>query len=146
MNIDFTVPGIPVPKARAADFVTSAGRRIRLTPEKTREWERLVAWYARRAMGARAPMTGPLAVIITVYVPIPASWTLTRKRQAMTGRLLPTSRPDLDNYAKGVLDAVSRTRKQPAICFENDSQVVDLSLSKRYSEEPRVVVRIVAWE
>ena len=54
----------------------------------------------------------------------------------LCGRILPTKKPDVDNVAKIILDGLN------CIAWDDDTQVVDLSVSKYYSEEPRVSVMI----
>ena len=52
------------------------------------------------------------------------------------GLILPTKKPDADNIAKAILDALN------GLAFYDDAQVVYLQVSKRYSNEPRAVVFI----
>nr|WP_286673097.1 RusA family crossover junction endodeoxyribonuclease [Bacillus subtilis] len=62
--------------------------------------------------------------------------TQKRRKRAENGLLRPTTKPDVDNYVKGVKDALNH------LIYKDDSQVVDLKVSKFYSEEPRVEVMI----
>lgn len=58
---------------------------------------------------------------------------------------LPFPKPDVDNYAKGVLDAIS----QAQAVWDDDTQVADLLTRKRWAEpgEPGyITVRIEALE
>lgn len=48
----------------------------------------------------------------------------------------PKTKPDLDNVAKVILDALN------GIAYHDDSQVSRLLIEKRYAEEPRVEVMI----
>ena len=48
----------------------------------------------------------------------------------------PTKKPDADNIAKAVCDALN------GIACKDDSQVVDLTVRKHYSKFPRVQVFI----
>lgn len=52
------------------------------------------------------------------------------------GKYRPVTRPDVDNYAKGVLDALS------GIVYTDDNIIVDLHVSKHYSDEPRIEFEI----
>lgn len=52
------------------------------------------------------------------------------------GIIRPTKKPDADNIAKVVLDALNN------ICYKDDTQVVELIVNKYYSLEPRVEVII----
>ena len=60
-------------------------------------------------------------------------------------RQYPTTRPDLDNYIKAVMDALSPCKKEHYVGFWlDDSYVVDLHASKRYAidEQPKIIVTI----
>nr|DAF84577.1 MAG TPA: Endodeoxyribonuclease RusA [Myoviridae sp. ctY1522] len=46
-------------------------------------------------------------VDIVAYYPIPKRYTKADHAMALTGTLLPTARPDIDNIAKIVLDALN---------------------------------------
>ena len=52
--------------------------------------------------------------------------------------VLPTSKPDADNFFKGITDALE------SICYEADQQITHVTIQKRYSEQPGVLVMI--WE
>ena len=54
----------------------------------------------------------------------------------LRGCIFPSKKPDADNIAKIVLDALN------GVAYEDDSQVINLSVQKRYSEEARVFVHI----
>ena len=109
------------------------------TPEKTAGYEALVAATASNAMRAEAgPLfTGPLEAVLEMRIPIPVSWSKAHKAAALAGTELPTSKPDIDNVAKAILDACN------GVAFRDDSQVVILIATKAFSEEPgvRVVIR-----
>ena len=54
----------------------------------------------------------------------------------LNGHILPTKKPDADNVAKIILDGLNH------IAWDDDTQVVDMMVIKRYSEEPFVAVII----
>ena len=83
MAVEFTVPGAPVPKLRHRDFVNKRGIRIRATPPKTKSYQELVGWHARKAMTGRELFAGPLRVAVGAFLPIPPSWP--KKKQARRG-------------------------------------------------------------
>ena len=55
---------------------------------------------------------------------------------ALNGELKPTVKPDLDNIAKIVADALN------GLAYRDDSCIVDLVVRKRYGVEARVEVKI----
>ena len=117
-GLAFWVRGPVVGKARPR--VTRNGR---FTPSSTREAESRVAAAARAALpdGAKAPLFGrrqPVAVGVTVWRPLPES-----RPRRVEGEP-DTYKPDLDNVAKLVLDALN------GVAFEDDAQVTTLYASK----------------
>ena len=48
----------------------------------------------------------------------------------------PTQKPDVDNIAKSVLDAMNK------LAFKDDNQVTKISVEKRFSQEEKVEIRI----
>lgn len=135
MTVVFTIPGDPVAKGRAK-LSTVNGMARAYTPAKTRKYENLVCLAAEQAMAGRAPFDGPLSVQITVLLAVPESWSGKKKKAALAYEVLPTKRPDLDNFTKAVLDGMN------AVAFTDDARIVDLIVKKRYSDAPRVVVEI----
>ena len=137
-KIEFFVPGAPVGKGRPRAARRGAGV-VMFTPEKTAGYEALVAAAASNAMRAEAwPLfTGPLEAVLEMRIPIPASWSKAHKAAALAGTELPTSKPDIDNVVKAILDACN------GVVFRDDAQVVMLVATKAFSDEPgvRVVIR-----
>lgn len=133
--ISFTIPGAPVAKGRPR--VTSRGGFARAyTPAKTRHYEDLIKCEAFAAMGGRAPLDEPVSMVVTAYVAPPKSLSKKSRQDALDGVLKPSTRPDLDNYAKCALDACN------AIVFRDDSLITDLIVRKRYSERPRLTITV----
>ena len=141
-KIEFFVPGTPVGKGRPRAARRGAGV-VMFTPEKTAGYEALVAAAASNAMRAEAgPLfTGPLEAVLEMRIPIPASWSKAHKAAALAGTELPTSKPDIDNVAKAILDACN------GVVFRDDAQVVMLVATKAFSDEPGVlvVIRECGW-
>jgi Holliday junction resolvase RusA-like endonuclease len=111
------------------------GKGFTYTPAKSRNYEAQLALAAAAVMNGRTPIEGPLMLTVTAFMPIPRSWSRKRQNMAAAGDILPTSRPDADNLLKS-LDGLN------GITWRDDSQVVTLSLTKRYSARPRLVITI----
>ena len=141
-KIEFFVPGAPVGKGRPRAARRGTGV-VMFTPEKTADYEALVAATASNAMRAETgPLfTGPLEAVLEMRIPIPASWSKAHKAAALAGTELPTSKPDIDNVVKAILDACN------GVVFRDDAQVVMLVATKAFSDEPgvRVVIRECGW-
>ena len=55
---------------------------------------------------------------------------------ALAGELMPGSRPDLDNFIKAALDGCNE------IVFKDDSLVVTITATKRYSDRPALTITV----
>lgn len=134
MPIVVTIPGPPVPKGRPR-FYNQGGFTRTYTPAKTVEYERRVKAEFMRAMDG-APITGPVSCRLKFSMPIPKSWTKRKRAKAAMGLIRPTSRPDIDNLQKSVIDAMNN------VVLVDDSQITDLIVTKRFSDEPCVEVTV----
>ena len=70
-------------------------------------------------------------------MPIAKSWPQKKQFAAECNALRPIGKPDLDNYAK-ILDALN------LIVWNDDSQVVDLTVFKYYDHAPRLEITVDA--
>ena len=136
-TIAFVVPGTPVGKgrpkfARRGNFVST------YTPEKTASYENLVKVKAEEAMQGHTLFEGAVSVEIALFVTPPASWSQKKTREALAGTVFPTSKPDVDNVLKGIMDACNE------IVFKDDKQAVDVKVIKRYSDTARAFVKVEA--
>ena len=130
--IRIVIPGPPVAKGRPR---FSRGRAY--TPAKTRRGEIDIGWLAKQAMIGRKIIAGPVTALIEVSVPVPKSWSVAKRRKiAISGVLWPTGKPDLDNVAKLVLDAINK------IVFNDDAQVIELRVLKFYAASPSTNVTV----
>lgn len=130
----FMVPGRPQGKARPK--VNTYTHRA-YTPTATKNYETAVrTCYMNAAPPGERLHAGSVRVQIMAYYPIPKNWNKAEKRAAMAGEKLPEVKPDLDNCAKAILDALN------GLAYEDDSAVTDLTVCKRYAEIGHVVVRI----
>lgn len=135
----FIIPGTPLPKERPR-FSTKSGAPRTYTTAKTRNYETVVANYAKQGMKRNDPFTGPVAVDMCVFMPIPPSWSKKDRVDALAGIKRHTKHPDVDNLAKIILDACNK------VCYKDDSQVWRLTISKCYSDNPRVDVMMQTME
>lgn len=129
--IEFFVAGKPVGKGRPR--FTHSGHVF--TPERTRTYEKTVAWECRKAMEGKLPSVHPQRVSVEVMVKPPKSWSKAKTKNALGGLIAP-GRPDIDNYLKAVLDGCN------GVAFLDDSQVVAVYATKRYAETDGVRVII----
>lgn len=130
----FMVPGKPVGKARPK---VNTYTHKAYTPSKTKDYEKTVRnSYQNTVPPGERLHDGPVKVEITAYYPIPKKWNKAQKKAAMAGETLPEVKPDVDNCAKAILDALN------GLAYKDDASVVDLHINKFYAEIGRVTVRI----
>lgn len=133
MILSFEVLGAVVPKGRPR--FTRFGSVY--TPKKTTDYEKHVHRQAEKALSeTQSPglISSPVKVFITVYMPIPQSWSSKKKREAVG--VAHSKKPDLDNLVKSVMDGMNKA------LFTDDSLVCDIRANKLYGETPRVVVTV----
>ena len=113
INYDFGLD--PIPKGRPR--MNRRGRTY--TPEKTRKYEQNITLMAEMQTNS-PPLKGPLVVDLLFRITRPKS----------SKRMFPNVRPDIDNLAKAVLDAIE------GIAFNNDGQIIELNMKKLYVVGP----------
>ena len=129
--VRFEIPGEPCGKGRPR-FTG----RIAYTPKKTASYENLVKLAYKQKNHDFSFGTVPVAMTVEACLAIPKSASKKKQEQMQDGEVLPTKKPDFDNIAKIIGDALN------GIAYHDDSQIVGFSLIKRYDERPRVVVHI----
>ena len=120
MSVYIDIPMKPTPKGRPR--MTRSGHTY--TPDKTRAAEVVVKRDAQDAMGNATVPSGPVRVIIQ----------LTFKQAKSNKTSEHTQRPDADNCAKLVTDALN------GVAYLDDSQIVRLEVEKLWGTEDRVEV------
>lgn len=129
-SVTFHVDLDPVPKGRPK-FSKIGGFVRTYTPKKTSDYEAQVKAIAQSAM-TREPLETPLAAFLYFRLPIPKSYPKKRIAACLAGSEKPTKKPDLDNLAKSVLDALN------GVIYLDDSQIVSLHMTKVYSQYPGI--------
>ena len=133
MMVEFMVLGAPKGKERPR-AAKLRDRTIVYTPKKTKDYEREIATADRTQ--CRGIFSGAVAIEIHAYYEIPKSASRKRVLDMVSDRERPTKKPDGDNIAKAVCDALN------GVAYKDDSQVVDLTVRKYYSKFPHVQVFI----
>jgi Holliday junction resolvase RusA-like endonuclease len=106
-------------------FNTKTGRAF--TPGDTITYENWIKCCYQNQCGKF--IDGAVKAIIYVYYKIPKSYTKKRVQAIRDGLELPLKKPDSDNIAKIVLDSLNK------IAFDDDAQVVELTIIKKWTEE-----------
>ena len=123
------VPGKPAPQGSKRHV----GRGILVESSKeVGPWRERVALAAHQWMAGCPPVAGAVDIGLVFVLPRPKSTPKTRTPAA-------TKRPDADKLARAILDALTH------VCFEDDSQVVELRIAKRLAgigESPGVFIEV----
>lgn len=134
----FEVPGEARGKMRPK--ASSFGGHARVyTPSKQVEYENWVRLCYEAAHPGAEPIGVALAASVEVMMPVPKSASRKKARRMLDGLEAPTKKPDLDNVAKSILDALN------GLAYKDDALVCSLHAIKAYSESPKVVVTLT-WD
>ena len=128
----FEVPGEPVPQGRP---IFSSKTKTARDPDKSRNYKKLVRFYARRKKPPDI-LDSALFVEIEIIRSVPNSWSEKRKKAAFSGEILPAVKSDIDNYAKSIMDGMS------GIIYTDDKLICGLNITKRYGPEAKAIVKI----
>jgi len=111
----------PVAKARAR--VTRRG--FAYTPKKSKDSEKAIIYLIRQQFNESVY---DVAIKVIIHFGI--------KKPKSVKRIHPSCRPDVDNFAKQIIDSGNK------LLWEDDSLICDLRVIKKYSEEPFIEVFI----
>ena len=127
----FEIPGIPVPQ-KQTQFIRRTG--IAYNPSK-KDAEKLI-WQIR-PHAPPTPLLGPIEMQLTFYMPIPKATSRKKRIGMLNGVILPKVKPDFDNLAYLVTNALKK------LVYNDDAQVTDCIIRKRYSDRPRTVILVI---
>lgn len=133
-SVTFFVFADPVAQPRVKAVNRGGFTRV-YTPSTANKYKEVIRWHAV-GHWMRPPSQLPIALELQFLFARPKS--MVWKKRAMP-RTLHTTKPDVDNLCKAVMDALS------GIIFEDDRQVAKLVVSKGYCaghEEPHTVIKI----
>ena len=125
----FTFNIEPVGKARPR-VVVKNGRTFAFTPKKTANAEDLI-----RAQVCQVTEFFEAGVPLRMV----AEFVMARPKSAKK-RQYPTTKPDIDNCYKTLTDALEK------FLYANDSQIVEVAMSKVYGETPCIKVIVAPLE
>lgn len=132
----FEVYGDAIGKQRPKG--TSRGGFVRMyTPKKTIVYENLVsdAYLRKYTIDDMIQKPNGVSAKIIVLKKIPKSYAKKKTAAILNGGVCLISKPDVDNVAKSVLDALN------GVAYEDDTQVCNLHIEKHYTDlESKVTV------
>ena len=133
MKYEFEVPGEIVGKERPR--VNMYTGRV-YTPNKTKDYEFLVQQYFKIKYPNYQVLEGRISIDIIAYLKIPNSTSKTKTQEMLENKISPTKKPDVDNIAKSILDAMN------GFVFKDDNQVSKISIEKRFALEEKAVITV----
>jgi Holliday junction resolvase RusA-like endonuclease len=131
----FILEGEPIPQCRHRTFRRN-GKNVNYDPNASHKN------YVKMQMG-RIVMNDPYLpykdfyyVSLIFWFSIPKSDSKAKRKAKLGGLIQHTSKPDLDNLEKGVLDSMS------GVLFSDDRKVVKLQSEKRWAEKGYTEIEI----
>ncbi len=106
------------------------------TPNRTKVYELLIQQYFKIKYPNYQILNGRLSIEIIAYLKIPKSTSKIKTQEMLENKISPTKKPDVDNIAKSILDAMN------GFVFKDDNQVSKISVEKRFALEEKVVIRV----
>lgn len=132
MTIKLIIPGEPIAKQRARIM----RRGFAFTPAKTVHYETYLRELFAIQYPGFEPLTGPIALKIWAYFPIPKGTSKRMKKLMESGFIRRDKRPDWDNLGKAVSDALN------GVAYADDGQIAVALVEKLYSRRPRLEIEI----
>lgn len=129
----FEVTGEIVGKARPR-MNTYTGKAY--TPTKTKNYEYLVKQSFLLKYPNAEVLEGRASVSILALFQVPKSTSKKNSEKMLNKQISPTKKPDIDNIAKIVLDALNK------LAYKDDTQVVELNIAKAYADRERLIIKI----
>lgn len=135
LPITFAVSGEP--KSQPRPKAMRRGSFVHIyTPATAKVWKGLVASAAKPFLSP-VPIEGPLSLSLDFRFVRPKSHFTSKGALSKSARLAHTTKPDADNLAKAVMDALT-----DAGLWKDDTQVVQLNVTKSYADTDGVTVRL----
>ena len=125
--IKFTIPIVPTAQARPKVTVRNGFAHAYKTKDQEANERTIEAWLKDYA--PKMPLAGPLVLEFVAALPVPHSVSKKAREAMLCGFSMPTKKPDLDNLAKQLKDAMTRQQ-----FWGDDKQVVCLRCEKIYAE------------
>lgn len=128
MVVRFQVKGKPKGKERPR-----LANGVVYTPKGTTDYERDVQIEYLRQVGGYQ-LKGAIEADIEAFFEYPKAWS--KKRREQEEGMYYQSKPDVDNIAKIILDALNK------VAYKDDAAVSIVKVTKRYGEESKVIVQL----
>ena len=130
------------PIAQARTRYTSKPYPHEYDPAPVKKFKKQLNALATKQMAEKGlkPFDEAIKVDMAVYRPIQKSVSKIERMRRHLGVVLPSVKPDADNYIKSIWDALNGT------IWSDDSRITDAAIKERYSLNPRIEVEVVKAE
>lgn len=135
IQVQYSVPGEPRGKGRPR-FAKRGNFVKTYTDAKTASYEDQIRFYALKAMGDSKVIEGAVRVFVSIRMAVPKSYSAKRREACLNGSDKPLKKPDWDNVAKSICDAMN------GIIYVDDTQIVEAHITKQYAHQAEVVVLV----
>ena len=134
-QIELIVYGNPVAQGRPR-FSRQGGFVKTYDPIKSKAYKALIRLELQPLLSEPdfKPIDQACCLNLKVFRAMPKSFSKKKREEALLGYIRPTTKPDTDNYVKGVLDALNGT------ALKDDSVVCEIQAVKLYSDRPRIEI------
>lgn len=111
------------------------------TTKRTADYERLIRrTYREQYPSDSASAEEPVIVEILACFSVPRGESRKKRIAKLSGDILPTKKPDCDNIAKVICDALN------GLAYADDKQIVRCTVAKQYEEDAHVLVHVRTLE
>ena len=135
IQVQYSVPGEPRGKGRPR-FAKRGNFVKTYTDAKTVSYEDQIRFYALKAMGDSKVIEGAVRVFVSIRMAVPKSYSNKRREACLNGSDKPLKKPDWDNVAKSICDAMN------GIIYGDDTQIVEAHVTKQYAAQSEVIVLV----
>lgn len=134
MRYEFTLDLVPVPKGRPR-FRRFGNLITTYTPAATKKAEKAISDQIK-ALYSEPPIEVGCYLDLEFHFSVPKSYTRKKREMLAADGWKHTIKPDCDNLAKTVLDALN------GVLYKDDDLIHTLNIKKRYSDKDFIVVKI----
>jgi Holliday junction resolvase RusA-like endonuclease len=141
-ELEFTYDGTPKPAPRPRKGTMRIGKgenqiKVERWYDPGEKDKKAIRKYVKSVLpDDYDPIDAEAYILIKTFKPMIKAFSKVEKFLAEARILRPDKKPDVDNYAKTVMDAIN------GVVWTDDGRVVDLHIEKFYSVIPRVEVTI----
>ena len=138
MRVAFVIPYEPMGKERPRAYSCHGHTQV-YTPYKTREYEEMIKTIYSLQVGHKwFPDDAEILLEVIACFAVPKSASKTKRELMLNGDILPRKKPDYDNIAKIITDALN------GVAYKDDSQIVWADIRKKYAKNPCVYVTLTS--